>query len=69
MLSFPCLGVFREFLAGLMHAGIRTVIRLREPCCGSTHSVMPASHLGAGLLQENELQSFLSQCTGGKEDP
>ena len=33
------------------------------------HSVMPESHLGAGLLQENKLQSFLSQCTGGKEDP
>lgn len=33
------------------------------------HSVVPESHLGAGLLQENELQSFLSQCTGGKEDP
>lgn len=33
------------------------------------HSMMPESHLGAGLLQENKLQSFLSQCTGGKEDP
>lgn len=31
--------------------------------------VVPESHLGAGLLQENALQSFPSQRTGGKEDP
>lgn len=30
--------------------------------------MMLESHLGAGLLQEKELQSVLSQCTGGKED-
>lgn len=35
----------------------------------AAHNMMPESHLDAGLLQENELQSFVKQCTGGREDP
>lgn len=35
----------------------------------TAHNMMPESHLAAGQLQENELQSFVNQCTGGREDP
>lgn len=68
MLSLPCLGVFREFLAELMCTEIRDFIGQRALCHSSTRcdaKIPPACWPPPGKW----IAKLLSQRAGGEDDP